>query len=72
MSTKTISITVEAYERLKSWKEKNESFSDVINKIGGRRRLSDFAGVLSDKTANEIREGIKKDRSRSRKRYIGG
>jgi len=33
MATKTISIDVEAYNRLKKMKNKNESFSEVIKRV---------------------------------------
>lgn len=33
MATKSLSIRKEAYNRLKGFKEKNESFSDVIMKV---------------------------------------
>ena len=52
MSTKTISITEEAYERLKNLK-KNEktSFSDVIVKYYPvKRRLSEVLAELGDCT----------------------
>lgn len=66
MATKTISITEEAYERLKVRKEKNESFTDVINKITGKRDIMEFAGILSNEEADKIEEHIKKRRKASR------
>jgi len=33
MATKTISLTEEAYERLKAHKREDESFSDVVNRL---------------------------------------
>ena len=69
MATKTISITDEAYEMLKSWKRNQESFSEVIKKIGKRHRLSSFAGVLSEKEGNMLEKNIKDGRALSRKRY---
>lgn len=33
MATKTISVDVEAYERLKNARRKNESFSQVIKRV---------------------------------------
>jgi len=50
MSTKTISITEEAYERLKSLKnDETSSFSEVIVKYYPvRRKLSDVLEELGD------------------------
>ncbi len=68
MATKTISITTDAYEILKSWKDKNDSFSDVILKVGRKHRLTDFAGALSESEGKELIESIKRGRALSRKR----
>jgi len=68
MPTRTISITEEAYERLKMRKEKNESFTDVINKVTGKRSLLELAGILNDDEANELRKHIQKIRAASRER----
>ena len=48
MATKTISITQEAYDRLKMRKENNESFSEVINRITNKVNILDFC---SDKNS---------------------
>lgn len=68
MATKTISITEDAYERLKSWKDDNDSFSDVILRIGRKNKLSDFAGILSKASKKELSESFKAGREQSRKR----
>jgi predicted CopG family antitoxin len=68
MATKTISITEEAYERLKSWKKGNESFSDVIRKIGKSRKLSSFAGVLSKDAGEYLEKSVREGRKLSRLR----
>ena len=68
MATKTISITEEAYERLRMKKEKNESFTDVINRITGKRDIMEFAGILTDQEAEKIKEHIQKRRQASRER----
>lgn len=68
MATKTISITEEAYERLKVEKKENESFTDVINRVTGRRSLLELAGILNDNEADELRKHIKDMRLASRKR----
>ena len=68
MATKTISITEEAYERLRIRKESNESFTDVINRITGKKSIMEFAGILSDEDANKMKGHIRELRARSRKR----
>lgn len=51
MSTKTISITEEAYERLKSLKNgETTSFSVIVRYYPVRRKLSDVLGELGDCT----------------------
>ena len=68
MATKTISITEEAYERLRMKKEKNESFTDVVNRITGKRSLLELAGIFSEEDAIKIENHIKERRAASRKR----
>ena len=68
MATKTISITREAYERLRSRKGPDESFSDVILKLTERRPLTDFAGMLPKASVDAIRKAI--DQSRRERRVL--
>lgn len=68
MATKTISISEEAYERLRTRKEKNESFTDVINRVTGKRSLLELAGTLRDEEADKLEKHIKERRLASRKR----
>ena len=56
MATKTISITEEAYERLRTNKMENESFTDVINRITNKRSIMELAGILTNKEADELIE----------------
>ncbi len=67
MATKTISITKSAYDRLKVLKKERESFTDVINRITGKRKLEDFHGILSRETADKIEEAINESRKQNRK-----
>ena len=63
MSTKTISITDEAYGILKAKKEEEaESFSEVIVRLAGRKKLASFAGILSEESAGKLEEDIKEIR----------
>jgi len=69
MTTKTIKVTHEAYRLLKGYKQNKESFSNlIIRKLGKRVNLLEFAGTISEKTANAMKEQIKEDRKRSLKR----
>lgn len=45
MSTKTISLSKEAYDRLKRRKREGESFNDVVNRLAGERPLLDIVGT---------------------------
>lgn len=45
MGSKTISLSEEAYERLKSRKHEGESFSDVVNRLASERPLLDIVGT---------------------------
>jgi predicted CopG family antitoxin len=68
MGAKNISISDEAYERLKAVKKPNESFTDVINRLTGRKSIMELAGVLSKEEAREMRKMVKDIRKRSSKR----
>ncbi len=67
MGVKTITVTEEAYRRLRSRKTGEESFSDVILRITKRRPLRDFVGILSPEAADAIREAIEADRAQRAK-----
>ncbi len=57
MSTKTITITEEAYERLKSRKGENQSFSEVIlQNFPAKRKLSEILAEIGkdDELADRI------------------
>ena len=68
MATKTISITEEAYERLRMQKGRNDSFTDVINRITGKRSLLELAGILSEEETDKLEKHIKEMRILSRQR----
>lgn len=68
MSTKTLTITEDAYERLASLKEGNESFSEVIVKHFPKHSLLELVGILSHKEVQELRNNIKDLRGKSNQR----
>lgn len=65
MATKTISIDIEAYERLRSVRQGRESFSQTIKRVVRppldyetfQKRLADLA--ISDKAAEAIEEQVR-------------
>jgi predicted CopG family antitoxin len=65
MATKTISIDIEAYERLRSVRQENESFSQTIKRVvkqpfdyeAFRKQLEGLS--LSDAAAEAIEEQIR-------------
>ena len=67
MATKNISISEEAYRRLASLKQPNESFSIVITRLTGKRSLTGLFGVLSGKEAGRLERNFKKVRLERRK-----
>jgi predicted CopG family antitoxin len=57
MSTKTITITEEAYERLKSRKSENQSFSEaILRNFPAKRKLSEILDEIGrdDELADRI------------------
>ena len=64
MATKTITISEDAYNRLEMQKKDGESFSDVIIRLTSQRgKLSDLAGLLSKKDADEMEASIRELRA---------
>ena len=72
MSTKTITITEEAYERLKSRKGENQSFSEVIiQHFPAKRKLSEILDEIGrdDELADRI-EAASREMRRSKMRDV--
>ncbi len=77
MTVKTITVTEDAYNTLKGMKREDESFSDVIKRVGSQKRsVSDFFGLLKDSesSAEELQARVKEIRKNvsesMRKRHI--
>ncbi len=64
MGTKTISLSDEAYARLKRDKKEGESFSDVVLRLTGRQDLAKYAGSISPGFADELEAAVAEFRRR--------
>ena len=58
MAFKNISLSVDAYERLKKMKKENESFSEEVMRLTSGERLSELAGTLTDEQAQEYKKNV--------------
>ncbi len=68
MGTRNISISDDAYSRLAALKGPKESFTDVINRLAGKRSILDLAGVLTAREGVELRSKVREIRAESRRR----
>lgn len=68
MATKTITITLDAYKRLRSKKNSNESFTDIILKL--TRKKDTLAYIRSLKPSTELADNIEKVMHRTRKEKL--
>ena len=64
MAVKTITITIDAYEALRSLKSGEESFSSMILRIAKRKPLSTFFGALRKDSGERVEKAIKTARTR--------
>lgn len=70
MGTKTISLSDEAYSRLKAEKREGESFTQVVNRLTRKTSLLKIAGFLKKEEAEEMEKVIKEMREKSRARTL--
>ena len=58
MSTRNVRLDEDVYERIKSEKRPDETFSEAVERLIGGSSLLDLAGILSDDEADEFRRAI--------------
>ena len=68
MPSKNISISDEAYNKLKKLKGKNESFTAVINRLVSSITLVELRGTISNEEANGMRNRIEESREARREK----
>ena len=66
MGTKTIRLDDEIYERIRTEKREDETFSEAIERLIGDVSLLELAGGLSEEAAMEAKAAITKSRKRWR------
>lgn len=64
--SKSVRLSEEAYERLKSLRRADETFSEVVLRLGDKRSLLELAGILSDEQADELEKAVEKRKNRRR------
>ena len=76
MGSKSVRLDEDVYELVESRKRDDETFSEAIERLLSPPPLTDLAGILSDKEADEFREVIERvdeldiqDRERLRERF---
>ena len=68
---KTITVSEEAYEKVKALKRKDESFSELLIDLAEKGSLEKFFGSITHNEAEELRKSYKEDRE-SVSSYYGG
>lgn len=68
MATKTISLSEDAYERLRAEKREGESFSDVVRRITGTVDVMEYFGALDADAADDLEDAVDEARERNRRR----
>ena len=66
--SRNISVSDEAYHKLKDIKMKNDSFTDIINRLIDKTSVPELRGLVSGSEADSIHSSIKESRKISRKR----
>jgi predicted CopG family antitoxin len=62
MGTKTVRLEEDVYERVRSQKRDDETFSEAIDRLTGGASLLDLEGTLNDEETEDVREAIEESR----------
>jgi predicted CopG family antitoxin len=65
MGSKNISVPEDVYEKLREERRDDESFGEAIDRLLGRRQLSEFWGAWDTDTTARAREAIEAGRERN-------
>ncbi|MEK6843038.1 MAG: antitoxin VapB family protein [Candidatus Micrarchaeota archaeon] len=68
MAFKNITVSVEAYAKLKSLQKMGESFSKTIIRISGKRKAMDVAGILTAEEGQALQKGVDELRRKTKVR----
>lgn len=71
MPSKTVNLSVEAYEAARTAKRPGESFSDLMLRTFRPAGLRDLVGILSEAEADAMLDDLRESRRRSRQRADG-
>ena len=62
MGTKTVRLDEDVYERVRSQKREDETFSEAIDRLTDGSSLLELEGTLDDGEADSVREAIEESR----------
>jgi predicted CopG family antitoxin len=68
VGSRNISISDEAYRKLRDIKMKNEYLTDVINRLTNRTSILELKGLLSSSETGSVLNSVGESRKLSRKR----
>jgi predicted CopG family antitoxin len=68
MSTKTITLGEDAYDRLRALKHGNESFTEVVLRLTSDFDITRLAGILTEDEGNRLDVVVKEGRELSKRR----
>jgi predicted CopG family antitoxin len=62
VGTKTVRLDEDVYERVRSQKREDETFSEAIDRLTVGSSLLDLEGTLDDEEVDDVREAIEESR----------